>query len=342
MIAVVIVVLLVVVVAAIAWARASAKRSENKSVETYEHALGVLGEVSKRTESHGFRILPHEETGRAHVSRRIDQSGGEVADEPESSLPAQGQLASRRLPPAGEPKLRFSRPAGPPAPDDVTDPEGGQQAPAAEVAWAPRAGGPDRVPPAHARAPGSQPHREVYKSGFDRRRQVMARRAATGVAAGAALIALVAGAIYLSGTGGGPRAGSSTTTTVGGGGGHTTTTTKGAKGGSTTTTTTTSSTTLKPSSTSPLTFTVPSRDYTMAFQVTGGPCWVGIEHTTAGPWLYAQTMGAGQSATFKATGSLVVTLGAPAHFNLDVNGLTAVLPRGVTQVYSFFLTPASA
>jgi type II secretory pathway pseudopilin PulG len=75
LIVVVIVVLAVLVIAAIVWARVSAARSENKSVETYEHALGVLGEVAKRTESTGFRIVPHEETGRPHVGRRIDPAG---------------------------------------------------------------------------------------------------------------------------------------------------------------------------------------------------------------------------------------------------------------------------
>ena len=79
----------------------------------------------------------------------------------------------------------------------------------------------------------------------------------------------------------------------------------------------------------------------MDFRVSGGACWVGIEHSTAGPWLFAETMASGQSATYKGSGSLLVTLGAPAHFSLSVNGLTVELPRGVTQVYSFDLTPAS-
>ena len=75
MIALVVVVLAVLVVTAIVWARVVSARSATKSVETYERALGVLGEVSKRTESTGFRILPHEETGRPHVGRRVDEAG---------------------------------------------------------------------------------------------------------------------------------------------------------------------------------------------------------------------------------------------------------------------------
>jgi hypothetical protein len=344
-IAVVIVVLAVLVIAAIVWARVSAARSENRSVETYEHALGVLGEVSKRTESHGFRILPHEETGRAHISKRVDAAGGEVTDERDDAVPpTKGQLTSRRLPPAGEPKLRFSRPAGEAAADERVGGPAQREIPAA-VPLPPRTDGPDRVAPGPGRPTGGasrRVHREVYKSGYDRRRQVLARRIATGTAAGAALVAVIVAGIYLSSGGGGPRASTSTTTTVHrGGGGNNTTTTTTSKGG-TSTTTTTPSTTLKPTSSSPLTFTVPSHDYTMALQVTGGRCWVGIEHTTAGPWLFARTMAAGQSATYKGSGALVVTLGAPAHFSLRVNGLTVELPRGVTQVYSFDLNPGSA
>jgi len=107
----VIVVLAVLVVAAIVWARIVSARSATKSVETYERALGVLGQVSKRTESTGFRILPHEEAGRPHVGRRIDETGEEApAAHRDVRMPGRGQLASSRLPPAGEPKLRFSAP----------------------------------------------------------------------------------------------------------------------------------------------------------------------------------------------------------------------------------------
>jgi hypothetical protein len=68
---------------------------------------------------------------------------------------------------------------------------------------------------------------------------------------------------------------------------------------------------------------------------------VGIEHSSAGPWLFAETLAAGRSASFKASGGLVVTLGAPGHIELDVNGLVAELPGGVTQPYNVDLTPSS-
>jgi hypothetical protein len=92
---------------------------------------------------------------------------------------------------------------------------------------------------------------------------------------------------------------------------------------------------------SPVTFSVPSSSYTLAFQTTGGACWVGIERTTAGPWLFNQTLTAGQSATYKGSGALIVRVGAPPYIGLTVNGLKAELPTRATQAYSFDLTPAT-
>ena len=160
---------------------------------------------------------------------------------------------------------------------------------------------------------------------------MIARRVATGATAGAAVVAVALAAFFLSG-GGGHHPTTSTTTTIRRGG-----------GGRTTTTTTTLPTTLKPTSVSPtnVAFTVPSGDYSLAFQATGGSCWVGIEHTRAGPWLFAKTLSPGPATTYEGSGALVITLGAPAHIGFTVNGLVAELPSGVTQAYSVELTPAS-
>jgi hypothetical protein len=160
----------------------------------------------------------------------------------------------------------------------------------------------------------------------------MVRRAATGTAAAVAVVAVVAAVISLSG-GGGSGGKLTTTTTRRGGGGRTTTTTF---------TTTTLPTSLKPTSVSPsnIAFSVPSGTYTLAFQASTGACWVGIEHTRAGPWLFAQTLDAGQSATYAASGALVVILGAPRFIGITVNGLAAELPSGISQPYNVELTPA--
>ncbi|MGO9332837.1 MAG: RodZ domain-containing protein [Acidimicrobiales bacterium] len=345
----VIVVLVVLVVVAIVWARVDAARSAHKSVETYERGIGALGQASKRTQSTGFRIIPHEEAGRPHVGRRIDQAGGEAPAERENvRLPGRGRLVPSRLPPAGEPKFRFSRPGRPPETASAGIPQAGDRAGEQErddreagamrgalPATAPGAAAQARLAHARGRVPGTGgagARGVAYQSPADRRRQVMTRRVATGATAGAAVVAIVVAAIFLSG-GGGHHPRTSTTTTIGRGGG----------GRTTTTTTTTFPTTLEPTSVSPknVAFTVPSGDYSLAFQATGGRCWVGIEHTSSGPWLFAETLGSGQSATYQGSGALVITLGAPAYVGFTVNGLVAKLPSGVTQPYKVELTPAS-
>jgi hypothetical protein len=340
----VIAVLAVLVVAAIVWTRVASARSAAKSVETYERALGALGEVSKRTESTGFRILPHEETGRPHVGRPIDEAGGEAPTaHRDVPTPGQGQLSSSRLAPAGEPKLRFSGPNWVPGRVPAAHQQTGDQERDGQEAGLPAdagtvAGARVRSPLAGARVPGTAEARargQAYKSPAERHRQVMVRRAAAGAATAVAVVAAVAAAISLS-SGGGRRATLPTTTTVHSGGG----------GRTTTSTTTTLPTSLKPTSVtrSNIAFTVPSGSYTLAFQAAGGACWVGVEHTTAGPsgpWLFAETLTAGQSATYKGSGALVMTLGAPAHIGFTVNGLAAEIPSGITQPYNVELTPAS-
>jgi hypothetical protein len=348
-IALVVAVLAVLVIAAIVWARVGAARSEHKSVETYEHALDVLGEVSKRTEHTAFRILPHEETGRPHVGRRIDPAGGEVSQgRMDVGSPGEGQLVARRLPPAGEPKLRFSGRGRPAVDEPEVSQEAGDQGRDDRHAGAKRGAPPATASGAavhtrpasdHAQVTGTAeagPHRVVYRSSADRHRQVIARRAATGVAAAAAVAAVVVAAIFLAG-GGAHHATTVPPVIHHPGGSRLTTTT------TTTATTTTLPTRLKPTSVSlsNVAFTVPSATYTLRFQATGGLCWVGVEHTTAGPWLFAETLGSGQSATYKGSGALIVRLGAPAYIGLTVNGLVAELPSGLKQTYSVDLTPGS-
>ena len=324
MIVIVIVVLVVLVVVAIVWARFSAVRSESRSVETYEHALDVLGEVSKRTESTGFRILPHDETGRPHVGRPTDEGGGQVPPPAKASGRPTGQapLASPRLPPAGPPKLRFSNPRRPgerpPGADQRSDgkqrDDGAPGAPAGAGMPAAHL----RPPSVRRRVPTSAAARAgEYQSAAHRRRQVMARRAATGGAAAVAVVAIVLAAIELTGGGSNrPRSKVTTTTVHHGGSGSTTTTT------TTTATTTTVPATLKPTlvTASVVSFTAPSGQYTLGFEATGGACWIGIKQSTVGPWLFAETLNAGQSATYHASGALVVTLGAPAFIGLRVTG----------------------
>jgi len=67
--------LAVVVILLVVWLRFSASRSDRRSMETYGHALGVLGDVAKRTgPSPSVRLLPRSEPGRAHVQARADEA----------------------------------------------------------------------------------------------------------------------------------------------------------------------------------------------------------------------------------------------------------------------------
>ncbi len=294
MITLVIVVLAVLVVGAIVWARVVSARSATKSVETYERALGVLGEVSRRTESTGFRILPHEEAGRPHVGRRIDEAGGEVPTaRRDLRTPGEGQLSSSRLPPAGEPKLRFSAPNRPPGRAPEEDQRTGDQERAEQEAGALR--------------------RRAGAAGWCRRPCACHTRPRTGARHGRGSCSWagiqVTSRSPSSGDGatGHDRYGSG----FGGGGNRCRRdlleqrrwASRGAPDDDGShrrwrtyhdhhLPTTTLPTSLKPTSVSRsgVAFTVLSGSYTLAFQATGGGCWVGIEHTAAGPWLFAETL----------------------------------------------------
>lgn len=118
-------------------------------------------------------------------------------------------------------------------------------------------------------------------------------------------------------------------------------------GGSTSTTTpvTTPTTTAVPSvlvpvSSTPLgvTFTAPPGQYHLLLKVTGS-CWIGIEKSSAGPFLKAETLVAGQSLAYSATGPLVLRIGAPPEIRVLLNGKPARLPD-ISQPFDVTLTPA--
>jgi hypothetical protein len=93
-------VLLVVVLLA-AWARFSGTRSEQHSVESYERALDILGDVSKRTAtSHAVRIIPPEEVARSHVRQ---------TEHPDGEFPS----VAIRSPDAPPPRLKLEPPVPP-------------------------------------------------------------------------------------------------------------------------------------------------------------------------------------------------------------------------------------
>ena len=370
-VAIVVAALVVVVIGAIVWARVGSARSATKSVDTYEHALDVLGEVSKRTtEPTGFRILPHEETGRPHV-----RTAGHAVDDDhtETGAPPPTVGRPRIVPPApaGLPKFsvepasaRLRAPTDDstvPVPafvDDSMPPEEAEAAAAAEAeALAMAAAGGDEVgsgaeaaaegapagaslaegAPAGAsaagpeQAPAPRRHSARRQDPDEVARQQRVRRVSTAVAGAVALVAIV-GVVLISTGGGGGKAGTTTTTTSHHG----------------STTTSSSTTTTQPPALQPTTdsagnvaYAVPVGDFTVAFQATGGSSWIGIQQAASGPYLADSTVADGQVYDYKATGPIIVTMGAPGVIAMKMNGITVQPPAGGTFPSVVVFTPAS-
>jgi hypothetical protein len=166
------------------------------------------------------------------------------------------------------------------------------------------------------------------------RRQAAVRRLATGAFATLAVIAIIVASIEL--------AGSPTTSAKG--------TTKGTdhpKAVATTTTTRPApSTTLKPAAVKPVstsgnevTFDAPSGHYVITFSTSSGPCYLGVETGLGtGDYLWSDTVPAGSSASYKASGSVVVNVGAPAYLSASLNGVPVSIPKGVTDDYLAFVS----
>lgn len=98
---------------------------------------------------------------------------------------------------------------------------------------------------------------------------------------------------------------------------------------SSSTTTTSLPSTLKPVSTSStvVAFDISSKTYVLSFADSGTQgCWIGVQSSPGGPWLWMTTLGPGQTATYDASGPTVVRLGAPRYVGVKVNGIPAELP----------------
>ena len=112
---------------------------------------------------------------------------------------------------------------------------------------------------------------------------------------------------------------------------------------STTTTTTTTPSEISPvsSSATEVGFVAPKGSYTVEMTDAGGPCWVGISQTTQGAYLWEETLESGGTATYNASGPLVVRIGAPQYLGVSVNGVPLRLP-GYVQPYDVMFNPSTA
>jgi hypothetical protein len=221
---------------------------------------------------------------------------------------------------------------------DLTFEDAGEQ-------WA-GAGKPALREPGDRQASGVPPlradHFRPSTSPDEFRRQSAARRITVGAVAAIALVAILTAAILLAVTdGGSPKAKSA---------GHnppkTTTTTTSVSTSSTTSTTivttTTSSPLVTPISTSgdDGTYKAPTGPYTLTFTATTSPCWVGVETGLgSGDYLWDETVQAGASQSYKATGPVAIVLGAPQFASVSLNGVPVEIPKGATA-YNLVFTSA--
>ncbi|MGH9292563.1 MAG: RodZ domain-containing protein [Acidimicrobiales bacterium] len=337
---IVIVVLVVLVLGAVVWSRLGSGRSDRRAMENYGRALGVLGDVSRRSEhSANVRALPHEESGTPHVrTEHLPEEGsppnppatpagresGEHAEEPDTGKG--GDLDAFSGPTRPIASIPTPVEGGPLTFEDVTG--GGTGAAGAGGAPLPAA---------------------VRKSlAAGRGHEYRNRRLLTGAATGVVVVAIALLGLKLASgpgrAGTSPKHGHSSTTGRStthrhdrghqGGGSHPGTTTGG---------TTTGAQSLRPVSTSStkVSFAVASGSYRLSFADTGSaPCWVGVQQSGSGGWLWMTTLAPGQSADYAASGAVTARLGAPANASLKVNGEPAQLP-GYVQPYDVSFNPPS-
>lgn len=310
--------LVVVVVAAVAWARVAAGRADRRSMQTYERSLQLLGDVSRRRDAvtHLREVTPAE-PARSHVRTEPPSPPAEPAplpapadrvriEPPTVSFEDDSDAYERAL------EAEATAPGEPPA------------LPASAARVAPRAaGGPGRTLRFDDAEDddGAPPRRR-------RRTGVGGGRPGRGIAAAGIVAVLALGTVIglLATAGGGPRHAGGPTTT------------RPASGPTTTTrpvvTTTSAPTELQPTSanSSVVTFAMPAGGYTLSFSDVGGLCWVGAQQSSGGPYVWQETLSSGQSASYRASGPLIVRLGAPKFLTLRVNGELAKLP-GYIQPY---------
>lgn len=92
-----------------------------------------------------------------------------------------------------------------------------------------------------------------------------------------------------------------------------------------------------------VTYSVPATTYTLTLSAdASGACWVGVEQSANGPYLWMDTLAPGATTTYQATGAIFVRIGNPRVLTLAVNGEKVDLPNGRTQVYNASLIPASS
>lgn len=332
-------------------------------MQTYGRALGVLADVSRRSDRHV--VVPHadeEEVARPHVrandTDQLKPAAKAAAEVPPPRvrlqppvLPGLGRGAGTDEPTALVPSAHVDEREDLTMAVPVVEAAPTAAAPAPVVPGAAEADRPMLFDdaPEHGEVP-RRPRREMRNLAPGR--DHLARRAATGAAAAVVAGALAVGGYELASTrspsspsqGSASAASTSSLAPRSGGGvaqhrAHASTTTTpraptshAHKSG------------LQPTSVSStvVSYTVPSSSYTVTVTAsTAGACWVGVQPSAnASSYLWMDTLAPGASASYKATGTVAVRVGNPRVLSLQVNGERVNLPPGRSQVYDVVLSPS--
>jgi hypothetical protein len=81
-----------------------------------------------------------------------------------------------------------------------------------------------------------------------------------------------------------------------------------------------------------VTYHVPFANYTLVFTSTGA-CWLGVQHRVNGSYLWMDTLSAGGTTSYRASGTRVIRLGAPKVISITLNGIPIALPTNLVVPY---------
>lgn len=326
--------LVAVVLIAMAWSRVGLARSERRSMRSYQRNLNALGDVARRSEAPArVRPVPPGQPEHGHLGSGspaplpergpqapATRARGPAAASPFSRVPADDEATG----PIPKPRLvdvpvHFE--------DDSASPAGPGDTAAVPATTSRRA--PEGV---LRRRPVRSPSTPVVQGG----REIAWGRLGGVAAVVVALAALVLGGVHLLASHHSLRPA----------GRHDAPATHPSAPSSTSApkrpSTTTTPTVLVPVSTSPtdVAFVAPKGSYTVVMADNGGLCWVGIQQTSGGPYIWQDTLGAGQTTSYRASGPLVIRIGAPRFLGVKVNGVPVRLP-GFAQPYDVTFNPSS-
>jgi hypothetical protein len=331
-----------VIAIAVVWSRVGLARSEKRSMRSYKHTLEVLGDVSRRSDKAApITPLTAERATFGHI--RTERPGPTDAAQP--AQPAQpspprideaGRFAPRLQRPVPRARLEATLSEANRFEDDSDAFERIKEEEEKETRVPFSAGPASVLEPAGP----SEPPTDTTPPRPARRRPPAPVQPAWGrIGSVAAVIVILVGLVFVGIhlASNNPKGSATATTLTGPSSSGQRRHHHRSKPPATTT-----PSALVPISTSStdVAFVAPKGSYTVQLNDTGGTCWVGIQQTSGGPYVWQETLSAGQSASYKATGPLVVRIGAPKFLGVKVNGIPARLP-GYVQPYDLTFNPSS-